>query len=119
MGPFRPQVRRERGKFHVVSMVSTSWHQHMCFACLSGAGLLLKSYKTAFVPAEGGIFKIQLLSELQERKRNEWRGKSMHKISSRFIKANPLWSQQGSGCLQSAQRRMLLPQRSHLAGKPR
>lgn len=105
MGPRRSQVRQEQRNFHVVSVVSTPWHQHMRFACFSGAGSLLKSYKPALVCAEGGVFKIHLLSELQERKRNERRDKSAHGISPLlFHHRKPLWSQQSSGCLQPARR---------------
>lgn len=85
MGPRRSQVRQEQRNFHGVSIVSTPWHQRVRFACFSGAGWLLKRYKPALVCAEGGVFQIHLLSELQERKQNEWRDKSAHGISSLLV----------------------------------
>lgn len=118
-------MRQEWGNFHVVSMVSPTWHQHMWISCISGAGLLLMSYKPTLEHAEGGILKIQLLSELQERKQNEWKDKSMHEISSILVSSMQLHPgvSKGLGAINqpSAEQvwKMFLPQRSHLAFKSR
>lgn len=90
--------------------------------------VVLKSYKPALVRAEGGVFKIHLLSELQERKQNERRDQSAHGFSSLLVSSTQTpsgvssgpgaFGQPGAVCAEQV-RRMLLPQRSRLAGKPR
>lgn len=84
------------------------WFLHLChsqwFACLSGSGLLLKSYKTVLLGAEGEIVKLQLLSGIQERKLIGWGDKSMHEISSFLVQLTQASSgQQRSGCCHPSQ----------------
>lgn len=68
-----------------------------CVICtpLWGWIVVKDCYKTFFVYAEGRIFRIQLLSELQDKGWNDWRGKSMHEISFHFINTKPLWLSRG------------------------
>lgn len=103
MGPLRPHVRQKWKKFQVVSMISTSWHQHVWFAHLSGVGLLWKiAVKQFLYTQRAGSLKSNYCQSF--RTEGGMTGEKNHAGNFfSFHQCKASLSKQRSACLQSSQ----------------